>query len=164
MTQLLAHLVGDYVLQSHVMATRKVTSWTWAFVHAAFYTLPFLLLTQDWHALLVIGGTHAVIDRLRIARRWCEFYGVGLPGVWWRPCKCVCGHDLAAHMEAPLPVVGVAPPLWIGKDECGICTTCTGRKPEPFEPPPPFLGVWLVIIVDNTMHLAVNAWAVGYWP
>lgn len=30
MTLLLCHLVGDYVLQSHVMATRKTSSWAWA--------------------------------------------------------------------------------------------------------------------------------------
>lgn len=155
MPELLAHLVGDYVLQSHVMATRKTSSWLWAFVHALFYGLPFLLLAS-WPAWLVIIGTHAVIDRLGIARRWCQFYGVGFPGLWWRPKLCACGHDLAAHMSAPLRVDGVSPPAWIGKDECGVCTSCVGRRPEEFAAPPPFLGVWLVIIVDNTLHLVIN--------
>lgn len=27
---------------------------------------------------------------------------------------------------------------------------------EPIEPAPPFLAVWLLIIVDNTFHLAIN--------
>lgn len=38
---ILAHLIGDYVLQSHVMATRKSASWRWAFIHAAFHGLSF---------------------------------------------------------------------------------------------------------------------------
>lgn len=141
MNLLLAHLVGDYVLQSHVMATRKVSSWAWALVHAAFYTLPFLFLTTDWRALLVVGSTHAVIDRLRIARRWCEFYGVGFPGVW----------DTALR-------------FWSRCCWSPLCETSSICLEPPFEVPPPFLGVWLVIIVDNTFHLAINAWSLWMWP
>lgn len=65
---LLAHLVGDYILQSHWMACEKTKRWWPALVHAVTYTLPFLLITQSPWALLVIGGTHAVIDRYRLAR------------------------------------------------------------------------------------------------
>lgn len=65
---LIAHLVGDYVLQSHWMATEKTKHWWPAIVHAVTYGLPFLLLTQSFWALLVIVGTHAVIDRYRLAR------------------------------------------------------------------------------------------------
>lgn len=122
---LLCHLVGDYVLQSHVMATRKTTSWKWAAIHATFYTIPFVGLallagmSPGWTAALaVIAGTHAAIDRLGIARRWCQWYGVGFPGLW--------------------------------------------AKAEGFEPPPPFLGVWLVIIADNTLHLLINTAAIAY--
>ena len=125
---LLAHLVGDYVLQSHVMATRKTSSWRWAFIHAAFYSLPFAALLA-WLgapldaaalALAIIGGTHAVIDRYRLAAVWCRWYGVGFPGLWWRG--------------------------------------------DGWQDPPPFLGVWLIILVDNTMHLAINGavvWGLG---
>ena len=31
----LAHLVGDYPLQSHTMAIYKTVMWRWAFIHAA---------------------------------------------------------------------------------------------------------------------------------
>lgn len=117
MTELLAHLVGDYVLQSQPMADRKVSSLPWAVVHAAFYTLPFLLLTTSPAALLVIGGTHALIDRYRVAARWCAFYGSGSIGGLW------------------------------------------GRFSVRDEPPPPFLTVWLTIIVDNTFHLCINHFA-----
>jgi hypothetical protein len=120
-----AHLIGDYVLQSHVMAIRKTTQWTWAFVHAGFYSLPFAALlymlgepSRAWVAVWIIAGTHAVIDRLAIAKRWCQWYGVGFPGIW--------------------------------------------TKAEGFQAPPPFLGVWLIILVDNTLHLCINAAALAW--
>ena len=122
MIQLLCHLVGDYMLQSHVMATRKTVDLRWAVIHAFFYGLPFLALLPSLQAWLVIVGTHALIDRYAVARRWCQWYGVGFPGLWWR---------------------GTA---------------------EDFQAPPPFLGVWLVIIVDNTIHLAINFASLRWLP
>ena len=65
---LLAHLVGDYLIQSHWMATEKTKNWWPAIVHAATYGLPFLLVTQSPAALAVIVVTHAAIDRYRLAR------------------------------------------------------------------------------------------------
>jgi hypothetical protein len=67
MEQLLAHLVGDYVLQTSHMAEKKTQSWAVAILHAFVYSLPFLLLTQSAAALFVIFSTHAVIDRYRVA-------------------------------------------------------------------------------------------------
>jgi len=67
MEQLLAHLVGDYVLQTSYMAEHKVRSWPIAIQHAFVYSLPFLFLTQSPAALAVIFSTHAVIDRYRLA-------------------------------------------------------------------------------------------------
>lgn len=66
--QLVAHLVGDYIFQSHWMATEKVKQTPAAATHAFFYTLPFALITQSPWALLVIALTHFVIDRYRLAR------------------------------------------------------------------------------------------------
>ncbi len=118
---LVAHMFGDYCLQSHSMAQNKRTSWRWAFLHALFYGAPFALLfgafgllgtVIGWLALVILIVTHAIIDRLSLARRWCEWYGVGFPGLW--------------------------------------------VKADGFEAPPPFLGVWLVILVDNAAHLAIN--------
>lgn len=65
---LLAHLVGDYVLQSDWMANEKVKRWWPAWAHALTYGLPYLLVTQSVLALTVIVVTHAVIDRYRLAR------------------------------------------------------------------------------------------------
>lgn len=66
--QILAHLVGDYILQSHWMATEKTKQSFAAAVHAITYTLPFLFLTQSPAALAFIVGTHFLIDRFRLAR------------------------------------------------------------------------------------------------
>lgn len=68
MEQLLAHLFGDYILQTDHMADRKAKSIFVALWHACVYTLPFLLLTHSWAALAAIIGTHAVIDRYRLAK------------------------------------------------------------------------------------------------
>ena len=65
---ILAHLVGDYLLQSHWMATEKVHRWWPAVAHGLTYTLPYLVVTRSPLALLVIAGTHVVIDRYRLAK------------------------------------------------------------------------------------------------
>lgn len=65
---LVAHLIGDYLIQTHWMATEKTKRWWPAIAHAVTYGIPFLLLTQSIAALSVIIGTHAVIDRHRLAR------------------------------------------------------------------------------------------------
>lgn len=75
----LAHLVGDYLIQSHWMATEKTKRWWPAIVHAVTYGLPFLLITQSPWALLVIVGTHAVIDRYRLARHVIWFKNLNAP-------------------------------------------------------------------------------------
>lgn len=114
MEQLIAHLVGDYILQNHWMANKKTTSWFAAVVHAAFYGVPFLLLIGTWWQWAIIVGTHAVIDHYRLAKYWVDFWGVGKAG-------------------------------WVG-EQFGVAV----------DDAPPFLGVWLLILVDNTMHLTIN--------
>lgn len=67
MEQLLAHLVGDYVLQTTRMAEHKIHSSPIAILHAVVYTLPFTFITLSPWALAVICGSHAIIDRYRLA-------------------------------------------------------------------------------------------------
>jgi len=66
--QLVAHALGDYVIQSDWMAQEKTARSLAALAHALSYTLPFIFLTRSWLALLVIAATHFVIDRFRLAR------------------------------------------------------------------------------------------------
>lgn len=71
MKQLLAHLTGDYLIQSDWMALEKTQRWGPAVAHAVSYSVPFLALTRSPWRLSVIAGSHAVIDRYRLAKRLC---------------------------------------------------------------------------------------------
>lgn len=66
--QIVAHLVGDYLLQSHWMATEKTKQNGAAAIHAVTYTLPFALITWSPLALVAICASHFLIDRFRLAR------------------------------------------------------------------------------------------------
>ena len=66
--QIVAHLVGDYITQSHWMATEKTKRSLAAGIHAAIYTVPFALITQNAVALAIICLSHFAIDRWRLAR------------------------------------------------------------------------------------------------
>lgn len=68
MTEFLAHAMGDYVIQSDWMAAEKTKRSLPAILHAASYAACFLTLTRSPKALIVIGGTHFVIDRWRLAK------------------------------------------------------------------------------------------------
>lgn len=98
---LLPHLVGDYIIQSHWMATEKTKRWWPAVAHAVTYGLPFLLITQSPLALLVIVGTHAVIDRYRLARHVVWFKNQFAPAAY-RP-----GHTATGYPEDTPPWLAV---------------------------------------------------------
>lgn len=129
MSQLICHLIGDYVLQNHWMAANKVHAWVPAIIHALIYSLVFVAVLQPpWPAMAVIFGTHLIIDRFRLAKYWVEWYGVGEPGR-----------------------------LWMNKYACAGMKQSYERQSAP-----PFLAVWLLIIVDNTFHLSINYAALRY--
>jgi uncharacterized protein DUF3307 len=84
--QLVAHAVGDYLLQSDWMANNKTKRTVAAAAHVLTYTLPFLFITQSPTALVAILVSHFVIDRWRLARYvvWTKnWMGPNLP---WREC------------------------------------------------------------------------------
>jgi hypothetical protein len=87
----LAHLFGDYVAQTHHQAVRKTDAWGPALAHAATYTACHLLVTRSPWRLAVIGGTHAVIDRYRLARHvvWAKNQ---LAPEQWRPAHTATGY------------------------------------------------------------------------
>lgn len=93
MEQLLLHMFGDYITQTDWMATNKTKKSLAAIIHAAVYSLPFLLLGPSLMALLVIFSTHALIDRYRLARyvvyakNW-----VTQPSLKWADCSATGYH------------------------------------------------------------------------
>jgi len=68
MTEFLAHAFGDYIVQSDWMANEKTKRHLPAALHAVSYAACFLPLTRSSKALVIIGGTHFVIDRWRLAK------------------------------------------------------------------------------------------------
>lgn len=116
MKRLIAHLLGDYVLQSDWEAMRKTQrsgeGWVAAGAHAATYTACFLPLTRNWRSLTVIGGTHLLLDHFR-----------PLP-----PVLAVKNKVLSS-------------PGYVSND----------------------LPFWLHIVVDNTLHLLINEFALDRW-
>ena len=70
--QLLCHLIGDYILQSHWMATEKIKQSFACFMHVCMYTLPFCFLdSSSVYALIFILISHFLIDRFRLAKYVC---------------------------------------------------------------------------------------------
>lgn len=131
---LLAHGWGDYIIQTDAMATEKTKHWRPAAEHALTYGIPFVPLVLyaagnsiplTLAALLVICGTHAVIDCYRLARHV----------IWFRN--------------------------WLGgtRRSWAECSE-TGFPPDR----PEWLTKWLMIIVDNLIHITINTlviiWAV----
>ena len=93
--QLIAHAVGDYILQSDWMANEKTKRSLAAAAHAVVYSLPFCVFGLDLVGslpqLAVIIGTHFVIDRWRLARYvvWLKNEALAPPGsgfVPWAQC------------------------------------------------------------------------------
>lgn len=92
MDQLLCHLWGDYIFQSDWMAKGKGIWWLPCLMHVLLYSVGFLFLHPSWQALVVIAGTHYLIDRYRLAhylayaKNWTpkkpEFWKSG-PILWY---------------------------------------------------------------------------------
>jgi hypothetical protein len=142
--QLLLHIVGDYVIQSDWMATEKTKRSLAALAHVVTYAIPFLLLTRSAAALAVIVGTHFVIDRWRLARYVCWTKNWLAPAKWCLACDRWGGECHETH-QVPRN------PPWA---ECAGTGYSVDR--------PAWLATWLMIIVDNTMHVAINGAALRW--
>lgn len=96
---ILAHMTGDYVLQSDWMASDKTSNKKAALAHVLTYAIPFILLcTRNPIALFIIVSTHFVIDHWRLARYVCWAKNFLAPRVGmrryspWEECKGT-GYD-----------------------------------------------------------------------
>jgi hypothetical protein len=59
----LAHLLGDFILQTHWMATGKKRSSLICAVHVLTYLIPFLFIGLAWWQIALIGIQHFAQDR-----------------------------------------------------------------------------------------------------
>lgn len=138
---LLAHLWGDYILQSDWMALNKSKrSWP-CLVHVLLYTACFLFVTTSWKALGVIGVTHFLIDRFGLARYlcWAKNHLGPLNNYGHNPLSFYAWEEISPY--AP----------W---HQCNVTGYSNAR--------PIWLTVWLLIAADNTLHLTINYIALRY--
>lgn len=146
MEQLLCHIFGDYCLQSDYLALNKSKRSFPCLVHVLIYTSIFLLLTTSWKALLVIGGTHFIIDRFPIIVKKL---------IWWKnhfPLMKYPPYDMCSttgyYDDSPYnPWI---PADWQREDK-------RYGQPRLF-----FITMWLYIITDNFLHLTINYFALKY--
>ena len=68
---LIEHFIGDYLFQTHWMATEKTKKNFPAFIHAYVYSILFMFLV-DFEFWLIIFITHFFIDRYRLAVYWIK--------------------------------------------------------------------------------------------
>lgn len=151
MLQLILHLFGDYILQSHWMAVNK-SNRTWpCFCHCLLYTLPFLLLTSSYAALGIIFGTHFLIDRFGLARYvvWLKNWLASASYPRWKWCSMTGYFDpeKAVLPENADPADAAEWMEYMGDKDMVR---------------PVWLRVWLLIVADNALHLAFNALALAY--
>lgn len=123
--QLLAHLIGDYIIQFDSQAVTKkeptLKGATACASHAITYALPFLYLTTSWKALLFIIVTHFLIDHSQFVAKF----------IWWKNNMFKTNYEFKDSI-------------------CGFANT----RPQ-------YLAVWLCIIIDNILHLVLNAIAIN---
>lgn len=76
MDYLVAHLIGDYLLQNDWMALNKKNRSFPCLVHCAAYTSAVALLTMwPWWTLAIVFVTHFIQDRTQIVAAWMRTIG-----------------------------------------------------------------------------------------
>lgn len=89
-----AHAVGDFLLQGGTMAARKNRDWSWMGIHIGLYMIPvsavgiayslaarppaWLTVTM----LLFLAGSHALLDRRGFVQEWMRIVGIPLDHPW----------------------------------------------------------------------------------
>lgn len=152
---LVAHAVGDYILQSHYMATNKTTKIVAALVHVLTYALPFLFITRSVPALVFIAGTHFVIDHWRLARHviWLKNF-IG-PMEWVEVGPVVYGDGRNHGRIGPTNRRMV----WRSTN----VSWAEARENNGFPATTPmWMSFWLMVIVDNLCHILLNGAALQW--
>ncbi len=95
---IVAHLIGDFILQNHWMQTKSKSSYVCT-VHVACYALPFLSLAlAGWLPAWLLGVIlleHWLQDRFALHLKWMRVYRQTEPSLWPVGPLCV---DQAFHI------------------------------------------------------------------
>jgi len=70
----LAHFIGDFLLQNDWMAVGKKRSNFICTVHIFFYMIPFLLVDLNWIQFILIAVQHWIQDRTGFIRWYCKTF------------------------------------------------------------------------------------------
>lgn len=150
--QILAHLFGDYILQSDWMANEKTKQSFAAACHALSYALPFLFFRPSLAAFAFIVGTHFVIDRWRLARYVVYAKNFLSP------------RDTMLLVQVPSTPEASSPSGLVNRWEIMTWwhpwSECRGTGYH--KDRPAWMTVWLLIIADNALHLLCNGLAIRY--
>lgn len=151
MGQLIAHLVGDYWLQSDWIAVNKSKKSLPCLIHVCLYVLPFLFLTFSWKALLIIGGSHFLLERAGHPIHYLIWFKnhldpQGYPA--WNLCSGTGYFDEQTEAELQRK-----PELIDAYNKAKIT----------HQTHPLYISIWLTIITDNSMHLLCNFMALKYF-
>ena len=76
MNLIVGHMMGDYLFQNSRIALKKTSKTFPCVIHCTIYTLCILITSGwlDWR-LLIVFGTHFIMDRFRLAKYWRRFMG-----------------------------------------------------------------------------------------
>lgn len=74
MNPIIAHLVGDFILQNEWMAINKKDRSLPCIVHLIVYLAPFLFCQLSWWQVALIGIQHYIQDRSSFIFWWLKAY------------------------------------------------------------------------------------------
>lgn len=95
---IIAHLIGDFLLQNNWMQAKSRDSLVCT-AHVAAYSIPFLIIAfaggLAWWALAVILSQHWLQDRFALHLKWMRIYKQTPPDKWPVGPLCI---DQAWHL------------------------------------------------------------------
>ena len=115
---LVAHLVGDFLIQTDNMANQKIENWPWMLRHIGCYmvmiTAVLLVYSVTYHlpmwqtvlALLFVGATHVLLDRRGFVVRWMHLVGMSPDHPWLGIVVDQVFHVLTLALVAQLLTLG----------------------------------------------------------
>ena len=136
MLQLILHAIGDYLIQNDWMALNKKKRTWLGELACQIHCITYSLpfwYFYNWEVALVVYVTHYVIDRTNIIAYFLAIKN----GMF----KIICHNSFMRYYTLKFDVSNFG----FGLDR------------------PPFISIWLYIIVDNIFHIICNYSAINYF-